>query len=214
MDVIVFAVVVVLSATVVFNLFMKRARQKAYLEAFEFPASLKTKIKTKYPHLSSKEIELVLKALREYFLFCHQAKRKMVAMPSQVVDVAWHEFILHTRIYASFCKKAIGRFLHHTPTEVMPSKTVAKEGIKRAWNLACRYEAIDPLAPMKLPLLFAIDSRLSIEDGFIYVLNCKDRSLPAYADGYCAADIGCTGDSDVNDLDDGGSNCSGGCGGD
>ncbi|MDC3952169.1 hypothetical protein KGZ13_33865, partial [Pseudomonas aeruginosa] len=40
----------------------------------------------------------VLGGLREYLLLCRAAGKRMVAMPSQVVDVAWHELILHTRL--------------------------------------------------------------------------------------------------------------------
>ena len=97
----------------------------------------------------------------------------MVSMPSQVVDVAWHEFILYTRPYEKFCKKGLGRFLHHTPTEAMSSPTVAQDGIKRAWRLSCARHKIDPARPAELPLLFSIDKQLNIEDGFIYSKNCS-----------------------------------------
>jgi hypothetical protein len=116
----------------------------------------------------------------------------MVAMPSQVVDVAWHEFILFTREYEKFSKKAIGGFLHHTPTEAMRTPTLAQEGIKRTWRLACANENISPSSPQRLPLLFAIDSLFNIDDGFTYSLNCKDKSSPNYGSGYCAGHIGCT----------------------
>lgn len=77
----------------------------------------------------------------------------MVAMPSQVVDDGWHEFILFTRSYKSFCKKALGRFLHHTPTEAMRTPTSAQEGIKRAWRLACAKENNNPGKPNRLLLI-------------------------------------------------------------
>jgi hypothetical protein len=37
--------------------------------------------------------------------------------PSELVDVGWHTFILHTREYAEFCVRVAGRFLHHVPTD-------------------------------------------------------------------------------------------------
>ena len=61
-------------------------------------------------------------------------------MPSQVVDDAWHTFILFTRNYELFCRKAFGRFLHHTPAEAMAGQTTATEGIKRTWRIACQLE--------------------------------------------------------------------------
>lgn len=203
----------------------RRARQRAYINNYRFHSSIKDKVREKYPHLGDAQLEMVLEGLREYFHLCHTAKRRMVAMPSQAVDVAWHEFILFTRSYKKFCDKAIGRFLHHTPTVAMKSPTLAQEGIKRSWRLACAKEKIDPKTPTRLPLLFAIDGLLSIPDGFTYNLNCQDPNSPAYGSGYCAGHIGCTsgcagdsgGGSDSGNFFGGdsscGSNCGSGCGG-
>ena len=186
----------------------KRKSQLNFIENFRFNAAVKQKVKAKYPHLTDPQLDLVIQGLRDYFFICHQAKRRMVAMPSQVVDVAWHEFILFTRAYQSFCKKALGYFLHHTPTEAMKTPTLAQEGIKRAWRLACYKEGIRASNPAKLPLIFALDEMLSIEDGFAYSLNCKDKTSPAYGDKYCASHIGCTsgcgGDSGASSSKSGG----------
>ncbi|SCG67856.1 glycine-rich domain-containing protein [Micromonospora coxensis] len=35
--------------------------------------------------------------------------------PSELVDIGWHTFILHTRDYADFCHRIAGRFIHHQP---------------------------------------------------------------------------------------------------
>jgi hypothetical protein len=35
--------------------------------------------------------------------------------PSNLVDLAWHEFILFTKYYADFCQKHFGGFIHHHP---------------------------------------------------------------------------------------------------
>ncbi len=37
------------------------------------------------------------------------------ASPSLTVDEAWHEFILHTRLYADYCQSRYGTFVHHIP---------------------------------------------------------------------------------------------------
>ncbi|MEZ5530178.1 MAG: hypothetical protein R3E57_09690 [Porticoccaceae bacterium] len=204
----------------------KKKAQLAFIDNYRFSSSIGKKVQNKYPHLTQDQIDLVIKGLRDYFYICNQAKRRMVAMPSQVVDVAWHEFILFTRPYQIFCKKALGRFLHHTPTEAMRTQTLAQDGIKRAWRLACTRSNINPSTPTRLPLLFAIDSLLGIEDGFKYSLDCKDKSSPLYGDGYCAGHIGCasgcTGDSGATSgsggFSDGcggdSSSCGGSCGGD
>lgn len=217
-------IVVVLIVSVTYFYFKrKHSLQLAYIQSYKFNSVLGKKVKGKYPHLNEEQIVIVFDALRDYFTICNQAKKRMVAMPSQVVDVAWHEFILFTRAYETFSKKAIGRFLHHTPTEAMNTPTLANDGIKRVWRLACANENISPSSPNRLPLLFAIDSMLNIEDGFTYSLNCKDKSSVNYGDGYCAGHIGCAsgcgGDSapssDSGGFFGGGSDCGGGgCGGD
>ncbi len=35
--------------------------------------------------------------------------------PSRRIDAVWHEFILFTRMYASFCHEHLGSFVHHQP---------------------------------------------------------------------------------------------------
>ena len=208
----------------------RKARQLAYIRRYVFHKAIKEKLCKRHPQLDAEQVHLVFRALRDYFWMCNKANRRMVAMPSQVVDDAWHEFILFTRAYKQFSQKAVGRFLHHTPTEAMSTPTLADEGIKRAWRLACAREGINPRWPEKLPLIFAIDSMLDIPNGFKYVLNCQDKNSPNYRDGYCAGHIGCSsgcsGDSafdtgsDSPGLFDGlfdssdGSGCGGGCGGD
>jgi hypothetical protein len=44
-----------------------------------------------------------------------------VAMSSPEVDEVWHQFILFTRQYVSFCERFLGHYLHHEPaTPFMP----------------------------------------------------------------------------------------------
>lgn len=178
----------------------RQARER-FIDEYQFPPGIAQRVRKRYPHLTDPQIELVFRALRDYFQLCRKARRRLLAMPSQVVDVAWHEFILFTRNYQGFCRRALGRFLHHTPTEAMPDRTVASEGIKRTWRLACLRDGIDPKAATAVPLLFAIDRQLGIDDGFHYVLNCTHMLAAADGNSYCASHIGC------------GSGCGGGCSG-
>lgn len=182
--------------------FLKQNAQLLYIQDYTFHPAIREKLKNKHPLLSDSQLDLVFKGLRDYFYICNVAKGKMVAMPSQIVDDAWHEFILFSREYSLFCKKALGRFLHHIPAEAMLTPTAAQEGIKRAWKLSCVKENIDAKKPEQLPLLFAIDSQLAIADGFIYRLDCT--ALIAGNDEFCASHIGCGGGS---------AGCGGGCGG-
>lgn len=204
-----------------------RRRRSTYIDNYQFHPGVINKFRETRPGLTEEQEELVFAALRDYFHLCNRAGRRMVAMPSQVVDDAWHAFILFTRAYQRFSRRAFGRFLHHTPAEAMAGPTDAGEGIKRAWRLACAHDGIDPKKPASLPLLFAIDAQLNIENGFYYTPNC--RKNPERADGrgnYCGSHVGCAGgcagDSGATDggggffdgLDGDGGGCGGGCGGD
>jgi len=51
------------------------------------------------------------------FLSACAANTGAAFAPSDLVDIGWHAFLLHTRDYAAFCDRIAGRFLHHVPTE-------------------------------------------------------------------------------------------------
>ncbi len=55
---------------------------------------------------------LLVEVLR--FLFLISASNQKLT-PSHVVDMAWHEFILCTRLYHSFCDEHFQRYIHHHP---------------------------------------------------------------------------------------------------
>ncbi|NTS78481.1 hypothetical protein HR060_16680 [Catenovulum sp. SM1970] len=185
-------------------------RRLAFIDGFQFPDNVKIKVQEKYNHLTDSDLALVEKGLKEWFYISFYAKGKAASMPSQVVDVAWHEFILFTKMYQGFCDSAFGYFLHHTPSEAMKSQKSAQKGIKLTWKIACTRENISPSTPKKLPVLFGIDARLKIPDGFKYSLNCDGPR----SQGYCATHIGCTSTPSCfgGDSDSGSSGCSS-CGG-
>ena len=193
------------------------------------PQYLKRKLRETYPQLTGKDCDLVERGLRQFFLACLRSNGRFVAMPSRVVDAMWHEFILHTRSYRDWCELVLGRFLHHTPAEVLGPQAATNDGLRRAWYWACRDESIDPKAPTRLPLLFALDSKLRIANGFAYQPDCGDiqrAGAARQADGgavYCGtsfADDSFSGDAESMggvDTSDGGSDGDGGgdggCGG-
>ena len=198
-----------------------RSNQLQFIRDYEFSEGFKSKFSKTKPFLQPEAQKMVFSALKEYFYICNKAGQKMVSMPSQIVDDAWHEFILFTREYQEFCDRAFGYFLHHTPAEAMNGSTSSPEGIRLAWRLACIREKIQPQKPDRLPLLFAIDSLLEIKEGFYYELDCSNNSdRPRNQNNYyCVTNIGCaTGcsgsiSSDCNPSDSGGSGCGSSCGG-
>ncbi|WP_346288337.1 hypothetical protein, partial [Zoogloea sp.] len=205
------------SVLILFGLIWRSRRQGArarFLARFRFPSGLARKVRERYPHLSEAQAEMVVRELRNFFRVALAARGRMVSMPSQAVDVAWHEFILFTKGYRLFCRQGLGRFLDHTPAEYMATPQVAQRGLRRTWLQACRLEGIDPRKPARLPMLFALDGLLLIPDGFRYALNCMGPDGTRSGDAYCATDIGCGGSGGgcMGDSDGGGESGDGGGG--
>lgn len=205
-------IVVAALALLLFLLWRKWSRQRraGFIEHYLYQRYLDPRLAARRPELDAAQRAEVFLGLRDYFQLCRMARGDMVAMPSQAVDDAWHEFILFTRHYAKFCRLAFGRFLHHTPAEAMAGPTHATDGIRRAWRLACAYEKINPKAPDRLPRLFAMDAALGIAGGFVYHLDCLATQNGT---GYCASHISCTGGGGGGCSGDSGGD-GGGCGGD
>jgi hypothetical protein len=202
------------------------SRRRQFIREANLPRFLAGKLREKYPHLTSNEADLVLRGLRQFFMTYLRSNRQFVAMPSQVVDAAWHEFILHTRAYASWCDVAFGKLLHHSPAAVLGKSGARNDGLRRTWYWACKEESIDPRSPSRLPLLFALDKKLAIPGGFTYVPDCQDIDRQSSSGTQCGTDFGDTGGgagdaggfggSDSSSTDGGGDSSScggGGCGG-
>ena len=159
------------------------------------PKGLFEKLRSKHPHLSQKDCELVARGLRKYFLVYLKSRHQFVAMPSVVVDDLWHEFILYTRNYQRFCEQAFGQFFHHTPAAVLEGGArTSNQGLRRCWWYACKEENISPKRPTRLPLLFALDAKLNIQNGFRYALDCRENGgFTANSNGantsYCVGDL-------------------------
>ena len=234
--------VVATAAVIAVDRVRRKARREQYIRTFMFPRGVFDKLLAARPGLAPKDLQLVARALRQFFLTYHKSGYQRVAMPSQVVDDLWHEFILYTRNYAQFCRNAFGSFLHHTPAAMLSSGPSNDQGLSRCWWQACREEDINPRRPTRLPLLFAIDRKLAIAGGYFYVLDCsreaelaKVASLggaihcattlaaiqppPSDSSASSCSSSGCSSsshDSSGSSCSSGcsGSGCSGGCGGD
>ncbi len=139
--------------------------KKIFLANYQFPESLDKKILSTYPNLSKDALTLVKQELKHYFEIKTVYNNRLFSMPSRVVDVAWHEFILHTRDYHEFCEQAFGHYFHHNPFSGEMSLQNMRESLLRTWNYSCHAENINPRTPHCLPILFSIDSTLNIPDG-------------------------------------------------
>ena len=215
-----------LALAAVASLLWRRNRQlqrEQFIRQSPLPKGLFEKLQQLHPQLSLKDCQLVAQGLRQFFLAYSKSGRRFVAMPSQVVDDLWHEFILHTRSYDAFCRHAFGGFLHHTPAVTLagvPSQQ--NEGLRRCWRHACAEENIDPRQPTRLPLLFALDTKFGIAGGFRYVADCRGVKRDDGAGGavthcgssFCDPSVdGCTDGLGDGGADGGSGGDGGGCGG-
>lgn len=225
-----FFIAILVLAMVAFVLWRRLARmqRETYIRDFKLPPGLFDKLRKHHPALTPKECQLVAQGLRQFFLAYLKSGKQYVSMPSQVVDDLWHELILYTRGYESFCRQAFGEFLHHTPAVVLADNQQSNAGLRRCWTYACREENINPRSPTRLPLLFALDTKLAIPNGFRYVADCgtarrQGSSNDGNAAVFCGGDFSTTsidgstdgfGDSSSLSSSDGsGSDGGGGCGG-
>lgn len=217
-----FALIAVAALAVLAFVFWRRnvrLAREAFIRDYAFPKGLLDRLTKRRPELALKDRALVARGLRQFFLAYLRSGRRFVSMPSQVVDDLWHEFILYTKGYDAFCRQAFGRFLHHTPALVLGEEQQNNAGLRRCWYWCCREENINPKAPSRLPLLFALDAKLGIADGFIYTPDCKALTSSQSGTAHCGADLGSGTGSDGGNGDDSssdggdGSGCGGGCGG-
>jgi hypothetical protein len=119
---------------------------------------------------------------------------------------------------------------------VLSEHRKSNEGLRRVWWYCCKYENIDPVRPSRLPLLFALDSKFKIPNGFVYHPDCEELRKNGSGAAYCGGDFSDSsvdgssagfGDGDASHggsdgaASDGGSggdsggggSCGGGCGG-
>ena len=216
--------VVAIAGLVVWSRWRQLARAE-FIRTYTFPPGLMERLAKRRPELAYKDRHLVSRGLRQFFLAYLKGGRRFVSMPSQVVDDLWHEFILYTRHYEAFCKQAFGDLLHHTPAAVLSTDRRNNTGLRRVWWHACKDENIDPAKPSRLPLLFALDAKLGIADGFHYTPDCAALRKNQHNDGgsvgaYCGGDFsdssfdGSTdGFGDAASGDGGSGGDSSGCGG-
>jgi hypothetical protein len=139
---------------------LRHRRRRAFIENYEFPAALEAKLREKLD--SDYQVDVALEGLRAWYLACLDAPGEMLGMPSRTVDVAWHEMILMTRAYHAFCDRAFGHYLHHSPDSVMDEPL--EYGLARTLAVV----ESQSVAAAGVPLLFAIDGQLRVEDGYVW----------------------------------------------
>jgi len=189
-------------------------RRRRFIAAYLFPPAIVEKVIEIYPHLTRDDLDMIEAGLRQFFSSCIRARKKMVAMPSKVVDLAWHEFILHTRQYHDYCCRAFGHYLHHTPFSNPSTTKPILDSLRSAWRNVCDVEDISANHPEHLPLLFRIDAELNIADGNCFSLESLRQIMSVTSQVHHSPDLPlpvCISRADWRCDCVGG--CGGGCGG-
>lgn len=172
----------------------KRLEREKYIRRYVFGSELFNSLKESHPDFGDKEVYLIARALRQFFLVYLRSNKHLVGMPSRVVDDLWHEFILDTKKYTEFCKKAFGRYFHHIPASKNVKAVGVGSSLMLTWRLACLEENINPEKATRLPLLFAIDAKLNILGGNLYQASSM-RSAVHKSDSSSSCSSGCSGGS-------------------
>jgi hypothetical protein len=115
----------------------RQRRNEEFIWRYPFPEWIEERCRHHHPDLTHDEWKLIEQGLREWFLCCAWRDGEVLGMPSQLVDEAWHEFILDSRAYAAFCEEAFGKYLHHTPESSMSTPMAgALDQTAKAWDRA------------------------------------------------------------------------------
>jgi len=166
------------------------AVRERFIRETALPQTLKRRLRSLYPHLTPKDCELAERALRQFFLACLRGNGNFVAMPSKAADAMWAAFVRLPQAYAAWSHHALGQLPEHSPAQVLGKKLHGNDGLRRTWYWTCKEEAIDPRKPSRLPLLFALDAKLNIPDGFIYATGVAPAAPEGRARGIEATHFG------------------------
>lgn len=195
----------------------RRYQRAQYIQHYQIPLYVLHDLRREH-QLRPEQLPLIERGFKDFCLIHLDHPRQLHNMPSKAVDALWHAFILDTRGYADFCRRAFGRMLHHRPSLDMQtlSNTTQQNALKSTWLSACQLENIVPTHAVQLPLLFMLDQHLAWSQGLHYSMDQLQHLLRVRdASSSCGGGGGgsCGGTTiDVSDSSDSG--CGGGCGGD
>lgn len=128
-------------------------------------------IEQRYPHLKNNQTahELVSLGLQHYFYAVAMNNWQAVGVPSKLVQMAWDTFREHEQAYAVYCQQVFAELLT-TQATTSSRRYTSHDALGRTWEQACLVDGITPGLPERMPLLFALDERLGVNDGYRYTL--------------------------------------------
>lgn len=74
---------------------------------------------SKATKLNDKELHHLLKEFCKFMILKNENYGTRI-LPSKLIDLVWHQFILHTELYSQFCINHFGRYIHHRPLNKNP----------------------------------------------------------------------------------------------
>jgi hypothetical protein len=100
-----------------------------------------TKLRLKNEH--GWDEDFINSAINEYakFIYLHQKYSEGKLVPGKVVDLVWHDHILHTRDYIAFCEKYLGGYLHHDPKNLVSGEVNDPEFTQKSYLESFGYPA-------------------------------------------------------------------------
>lgn len=107
----------------------------ARLDQYEAPW-LEEKLLKEKVFSSSNQYRQVFSEFKKYVALIALFE-KPLPMLSKAVDAVWHQFILFTKQYHSFCEQFLGFYLHHSPNTSFTS-----EGDQPTGNFTEQYQSI------------------------------------------------------------------------
>ena len=164
-----YTIIILLIMLVLIFSFISKDKNKRYkyIENVYFPNSIDMTLKKEFPYLTDEDISLVKQGLKEYLKLYVLSRRGRIILPSVAINLAFIEFIKTTE-YVNFTKNV---FKFYFTDILMKNDNIIDNDLKIVWTLACENENINPNNPDKLPLIFSIDSQLSIENGFRFTID-------------------------------------------
>jgi hypothetical protein len=129
----------------------REARAEETIASYVFPKTIDTALD---PPPSEKELPLLYRGLREWFICCAYRHRHHLWLPSRAVETAWARFIADRDAYADFCRRA---FRGQSPDRV----ELDADGHAMFWTV----EAWDRSEASKRgdSVLWSVDEQLGVE---------------------------------------------------
>lgn len=141
--------------------------RQRFVAEYVLPPDLGESLRSKYPSLSS--IGVAQRGLRQWLRLSLLAPGDL-AQPSTAVGILAAEFGGHGD-YSTYAIHAFGHDSVHRDHRLDPHPPDG-DSLALTFAMACVDEGLPLHYPDSLPLLFAVDAALTIQDGQHWVLNC------------------------------------------